>query len=255
MGHIRIGKLPKRRNWLQVCELLETGASIPRLSNQISKNVMRTILNEGNQTAVFHCLKFLIRLTYASKSNDFINELTSIGVNVSQGDSGTKLLSKIINKLSEIVAESPTRSHLDTIAVYSLNETLTQTILKESNTLFGCSIEDVKNVFKKYSTRVRFGKLSRLFFSNYLNRIFQSLIDRTISDYVGTDKQFKDVNNVIKFQESLGIYCWEVSKIVEDYSGGWFSKHAWEGTINDEEIKRYVRYSFKKLLTELKEGK
>ena len=56
-----------------------------------------------------------------------------------------------------------------------------------------------------------------------------------------------------EFNEALQTYCQQSSKIVEEFSGGWFSKTKFiEKEITPEKTKGFLHVAFKKLLSELK---
>ncbi len=251
MGHIRLGKLPKRKNWSQVCDLLSSSSDTKNIADSLSKAAKNSLLQENNQKGLFYTLRYLIKLVNASTTDAFDTALNNIDIQITSQDSGISVLGHIAEKIKSTVSESEGSSYLDNIAATAFQETLTKTVQQNAQTLFGCSVDDIKNAFRKYSTKTKFGEIARLFFSAYLTRTFQSLIDRAVSEYVGQGRNFKQAEDVLEFQNALKTYCWDVSKIVEDFSGSWYSKHQWEGTLSDDEIKRFSNYSLKKLLSEI----
>lgn len=251
MGHIRLGRLPKRKNWNQVCDLLSSSSDSKNIAYSLSKAASNGLLQEDNQIGLFHTLRYLIKLVNASTTDAFDRALDDIDIHISSQDSGMSALGRILEKITSSVGQTEGSSYLDSIAATAFQETITKTVQQNAQTLFGCSVDDIKNAFRNYSTKTKFGEISRLFFSAYLSRTFQSLIDRAISEYIGQGRNFKQAGEVLEFQEALKTYCWDVSKIVEDFSGGWYSKHQWEGTLSDDEIKRFSNYSLKKLLSEI----
>jgi len=52
-------------------------------------------------------------------------------------------------------------------------------------------------------------------------------------------------------RSGLRNYCWDVSKIVQDYSGGWYSKAVWEKRLNLPEARKFTSYAIEKLLSEV----
>jgi hypothetical protein len=251
MGHIRLGRLPKRKTWNQVCDLLSSSSDAKNIANSLSKAAKNGLLQEENQRGLFHTLRYLINLVNASTTDAFDKALSDIDIQVSPQESGMASLGHILEKIRSTVQEAEGSSCLDSIAATAFQETLTKTVQENAQTLFGCSVDDVKIAFRQYSTKTKFGEIARLFFSAYLTRTFQSLIDRAISEYIGKGRNFKEAGDVLEFQNALKTYCWDVSKIVEDFSGGWYSKHQWEGTLTDDEIKRFSSYSLKKILSEI----
>jgi hypothetical protein len=81
-------------------------------------------------------------------------------------------------------------------------------------------------------------------------------LSQTLSSQVGEGQRFASMNEKAQFEQALATHCREASKIVEEYSGGWFSKRMYEenGNISRKSVKGFAAYGMKKMTDELKAG-
>ena len=55
-----------------------------------------------------------------------------------------------------------------------------------------------------------------------------------------------------RFDEALGVHCYETSRIVEAYSGGWYGKNVYQGDgLTRDKVEAFARYAFRKIRSEL----
>lgn len=72
---------------------------------------------------------------------------------------------------------------------------------------------------------------------------------------MGEGKRFTTLAQQAEFSDALGLHCEEACKIVEEFSGGWFSKTNWEkGGISRKEAAGFAHVAMRKIADELKEG-
>lgn len=253
MGHMRVGFLPKTRKWKQVINLLETTTSSNEkiASATITASEKFFNQNKDNSVVVF-CYWFLIQITsHSRKKDEFINELNKFGLNINNFKNAISFLSSISKYIDKQAQIRKGDYVLSKIAILSLKEVLSDTIEIESQSLFGKSFEDIRIACKKYSDPKNFSKLSRLYFSKILYRTLQFFLSKETCNNVGRNRKFKDITELIDFNSAFKLYCFQVSKIVEDFSGGWYSKHIWEGEITEEDTKKFIVIAIKKLQSEI----
>ena len=54
------------------------------------------------------------------------------------------------------------------------------------------------------------------------------------------------------FDEALELHCRQATRVIEEYSGEWLSKHNYEGGIDHVKAGRFVSYASKKIRDELR---
>ena len=102
-----------------------------------------------------------------------------------------------------------------------------ETVGRQGPSLFGSDLEDLQQAFRSFSTRNQFGRVSRLFFSDFLARTVRSLVDRELSNHVGQSHGLSNVEQSSEFMSALDLHTRQASRIVEDFAAGWYSKNNW----------------------------
>jgi hypothetical protein len=253
MGHSRLGDLPKTRHWKKVIEALsDPDASMEKITYWATKAAKDILLQSANYEGLSHCFWLYTNIAQASRSEDFCKSLNSLGIKISRDDTGINILQKIYNAASEQLSSKGKISTLDRLALDSFHKNIHQTITQESHNLFGCNIDTIQNALKKYSTNKQVAELSRNYFSEYTYKTLSHAFEKQIVNSIDKDGKFKNSSDVNEFDRRLKTYCWETSKILEDFSGGWYGKHGYKKDIHDPAVtKRFTRHSLNKLLSEI----
>lgn len=257
MGHIRLGRIPKTRPWQSVFDVLNSeNISAPQLAQAIGKAAQNEFRALKGDATVSFCYWVLTSIISAAKTENFVNRLEALGINVKNVTSTlefVKIVSQYTADSTEKIGRTPAFTN---IAELSLKETLSKAIVEQSKSLFETSIEDIQLACKKLATEKQFGRISRYFFSNFVNRSLQYVSDKELSNFIGPNYSLKTSSDALSFQNSLSLYCLQSSKIVEDFSGGWFSKQLWKtnNNISHEDAKGFMAYALEKVHMELGEG-
>ena len=95
--------------------------------------------------------------------------------------------------------------------------------------------------------------MARHFFSGYFDRFLRYFVDKEISNHIGPNRSLNSLDAEKAFTDALKVYTWQSSKIIEEYAGGWYSKHNWEfeGDITPEDARRINSYGLEKFRMEL----
>ena len=253
MGHIRLGRLPKTRNWSQVFDLLDKKTSdVSDIATSILIAARKAFYHFESDPGLNYCYWLLTRVTWHARSESFEEKLIdNLGLDISDGKSSLDVVSKISEHAAEQIKAMGKPTIFTNIAQLSMRETLTQVIGKETNTLFGASPEDVHLAFRRLAARKQFGLLSRQFFANFLTRTVQFFVSKEISNHVGPGKKFLNIEEVRAFDKALDTYCYQSAKIVEQFAGGWYSKRNWQGDITKDDARKFVHVALKKISEEL----
>jgi hypothetical protein len=252
MGHIRLGRLPKTLKWKQVIGLLADGrASVKEIAESTAAAAANAFNNFNSDNGLSYCYWLLTQITWHAKSEDFYETLESLGLDICDETSALGFISKVSSHADAEIKDLGETTIFTEIAQLSMREILTEIIVECSRTLFGTTPEDIRIACASLATKKQFGLLSRQFFSNFLNRTLQFFISKEISNHVGVGKSFEDIEAVEDFEIALDAFCYQSSKIVEDFAGGWYSKRNWEGDISLEDSKKFVHVAVEKLRSEL----
>ncbi len=253
MGHIRLGRLYKSRKWNQVIDLLESDGSASQLTSATLSATERELRKLGFDPTIGHIFWLLVRITWAARTGEFLPFLNDIGIHLEENASVFSLTSSISDYLQKRAAEHTESGVFASIANLSFADTISETAAEQSRTLFGSNIEDIQNAFKIYSSQKQFGIISRRFFGHFLSRTVKYFINKEISNCIGVNYQLQNIQSAREFNEALAVYSYQSAKILEDFAGGWYSKHNWEkrGQITEAEATYFVAFALRKLRMEV----
>jgi hypothetical protein len=114
-------------------------------------------------------------------------------------------------------------------------------------------LPDVQQALAKLGTSARFSIVARDFFSRLTSRSLGYFLSRELSKHVGPSKRFAAVGDHSEFNAALDLHCREASRIIAEFSGGWYGKALQQARqITRDEAKRFAHIAFKKLRAELR---
>lgn len=257
MGHLRLGRLPKTRRWREVVELLysspdDTGA-VARATALAAERRLRALASDPSLT---YCFWLLTRIAWASRSPSFAEELTDLRVALAPEESVLTFISKMTDRVRSELSEYPESGPFSELASLALRRTLTETIGQQGPSLFDSSLEDLRQAFRAYSTRDRFGSLARRFFGDFLARTLRYFVDRELPNHVGVSASLSGVAEAVEFKEALDLYARQSARILEEFAAGWYSKHNWQSAsrISLDEARGFTAVALRKLRMELLQG-
>jgi hypothetical protein len=179
--------------------------------------------------------------------------LWELGLNVSSRPTLLEIVAAFTNAVDRHVSERGKRSDIGEMAQHSASETLSSLAGRELPTLFGPTASDVQQALAKLGMSERFSVVARDFFSRLTNRSLGYFLSRELSKHVGPNKRFAAINEHSDFNAALDLHCREASRIIKEFSGGWYGKTLHEeGQITPHEARKFAHVAFKKLRAELR---
>ncbi len=257
MGHIRLGRLPKTLRWTQVVELLDTAPEdAPNIAAAVAAAAEHRLRQLSDDPSLRYCFWILTRVAWASRGERFVQDLSRIGIEVRADASTLTFISSLTEHIRRELASETDSGHFTELSSLALRRALTETVGEQGPSLFGTSLEDLQRAFRTSSTSHQFGLLSRRFFGDFLARTLRSFIDRDLSQHVGGGGQLAGIGESLEFTRALDVYARQSARIVENFAGGWYSKHNWEskGEVSLDDAQKFVAVALRKLRMELKLG-
>src|SRR5262245_40403206 len=96
MGHVRLGRLPKTRRWLDVVDLLATTPmdipAVARTTIRAAESRLRTLIEDPSIT---HCFWLLTRITWAARSPSFATGLGEFGLDPARSSSAVGFIAQV----------------------------------------------------------------------------------------------------------------------------------------------------------------
>ena len=252
MGHIRLGELARSRRWLQVVELLKAGSGVEDLAAATAHAAETELENAKGDPAFAYTMWLLTQLPLAARSSQFKERLGELGFDADADDSILSLVAGVSTAIDRNVAGRANRTDLGELARQAATETLSSILSVSTPSLFGTTAEDVQRELSRLATKDRFAKLARDFFARLTQKTLEYYISRELPNHVGPGKSISSFDQQIAFREALNRHCREASAIVETFSGGWYSKSNYEGTLNPDTAQRFADYALTKMHDELR---
>jgi hypothetical protein len=256
MGHIRLGKLPRTRKWSQVVGLIEGGAGAAQIANATIHAAEAGLAFAAKDGGVVETIWLLTQLPLAARSDEFAEALHNCGLSVSDSPGLMEIVGAVTDAIDAKMPNCKGRTDLGEMAQMAAAETLTEVIGARTNSLFGTTSEDVQQAFANLATNKQFSIFAKDFFARFTNKCMSYFLSRATSQQLGEGQRFTTLSQQAEFTSALETHCREAARIVEEFSGGWFSSKNWEtrGNISREDIAAFTGYAMKKLTDELKQG-
>jgi hypothetical protein len=257
MGHNRLGRLPRTRRWREVVDLLDAPSiSVDAVASAVVEAADRRFREIANEPALNYAFWILTRVTWAARSDSFLRDLAWLGVRESPDASALGLISGAVQHVRSELSRFPDQNDFTEIATLAVSRALTETVGREGPDLFSSTADDARRAFRAYSTAARFGELARIFFADVMARSLRAFVDREVSNHTHPGKAIKTTGDGAAFLEALDLHARQGARIVEEFTGGWYSLHNWEtsGDISLDESSRFVAQAMRKLRAELKQG-
>jgi hypothetical protein len=256
MGHIRLGKLPRTRSWDRVVALIAGGAQAEQVANATMRAAERVLGQAFHDTGLVETLWLVLRLPLAARSDDFPRSLRDHGLNVSDAPGLMEILGAFTDAVDTRLINNRGRTDLGEMAQMAAVETYAEIVGPHTQGLFGVAPDDVRRAFAQLATTAQVSHLGRHFFGRLIYKCLDFYLSRALADHVGEGKRFATLRQVAEFSEALQTHCGQAARVVEIFSGEWFSKHRWEtrGELPRNLTAKFAHGAMRKLIDELKQG-
>lgn len=236
--------MPRVRGWKQVIELLDCDTTSP---DELARTILKTADQElrflkGDELLTTAFWK-IVRLTWASRKSDFTAALQEVQLPADSGRSIFTLTSAIeeacVRELRDIAPNPAVRELL----AHAVHATLLKVIAPNVPSMFGAGPAELQQALAHFTTKENFGALNRALVSEFFGSVLEYVASRH-EPRAGGDTAFSS---------ALRNWAWETSRLVEGFSGDWYSKHNWDskGNISKQETRSFVAYALEKLSREI----
>jgi hypothetical protein len=254
VGHIRLGTLPKSRKWNQVVGLIADGADVEHIAAASADAAESVLDRASDDIGLAHAFWLLTQIPLAARQADFPNRLRALGLDgLSVEPTLIEIIAAFGRAVDRHVHATGRRTDLGEMAQHAASETLASLAGRELPSLFGPTAADVQLALGKLGTSSRFSLVARDFFSRLTNRSLGYFLSRELSTHVGPTKRFAAIGEHSEFNAALDLHCRQASRIIKEFSGGWYGKTLYEKKeISQDDARKFARIAFKKLRAELR---
>jgi hypothetical protein len=253
MGHLLVGPLPKTRKWQEVVTLIASEADVPEVASSVLEASHKAFDNISNDPGLNLAFWLLLQLPLAAHEAHFSEALKAHGINVSETPGIFEIITAFRTAIENKLRADQSLTDIGEMALLSASESLASAILEKTESLFGRTPADVRHAFASLSKSREFAGFSRIFFSKFVNRYLSYFLSRELSNQVGVDGRFENIAEYGEFSYELDRHCWEITKIIEGFSGGWYAKAQAEG-LNKIKASGFLAHAFTKIQGALEKG-
>lgn len=252
MGHVRLGSLPDTPRWKRVVDILaegdvDVGPIADATIHAAESGLERAAADEG----LSHSLWLLTQLTLAARAPDFAIALRDRGIPAPSTPSLFEIVAAYSDAVDRHLQRTGRRTDIGEMAQLSATETISALCGERAATLFGTTPADVQNAAREFSTANGFSTLAHEFFARFTQRYLVYHLSRELSQHVGADRAFKSPQEHSAFIEQLRTHCQQVTLIVRDFAGEWYSKARYKTGINPENARGFLFKALDKIRSEL----
>lgn len=252
MGHIHLGVLPRSKKWRDVVVLLEGDTATDSVIAASARAAERDLLDAARDPVFVEAVRLLLSIPLAARSADFGDALRAIDLRIKGEVDLFALVSSAMNRLDKVGREHGKRSDLGELAARALARTLSDCIGGALPGLFDVTSADIQATTRKLSYSLGIAFLSRSFFGDLVGTTLTYWLDRVVAQHVGAGKRFVNVAERSAFDVDLRQYCSEATRIIQEFSGGWYGKVLHEkGVISTHDATVFGAVALKKISAEL----
>lgn len=252
MGHVRLGVLPKSREWTKVVELLANGADVAELAAAVAVASEDQLISARGDPVLGNTVWLLTQLPLAARSDRFAAELTALGFESGSEQSLLGIVTGFSDAVESQISGTIGRTDLGELARQAAAESLTSLVGAQLPGLFGTSPKDLQIELGKFASKNRFAALTRDFFARLTLKTLDYYLSRVLADHVGPERAYATLDQQTRFRSALETHCREASIIVEQFAGGWFSKANYESRLTPQSAQNFSDYALKKMRDELR---
>jgi hypothetical protein len=252
MGHQKLGSLPRSKRWDEVVGLLAAGAAGADVAAATSLAAENSMPDVSSDPAVRFGFWLLTQIPLAARDLDFAGALRRLDLPVSDSPSLEDVVAAASDAIDHEINRAGGRSDYGELAQLAFSESLYAIASREPD-LLGESPDRARAAISKLATSRAFASLARDFFSRLTRRHLAYFLSRELVNHTGPGHRFANLRQNAAFSEALDRHCREASRIIQEFSAEWFSKHVFEGGIDRDKAGRFVHVATKKIREELRQ--
>lgn len=252
MGHVRIGFLPRTRQWNAIVDQLSSydndEGTIAIIADRTLDAVRREFESLQYDESVKKAIEYLANIVVSSRQE---NQIIFLNQNGYQVDDNLSLFA-LTTCAQQLIKTENGSLEINKLAKDAAVQAVMAYYQQHSNNQLSLFDND-NNPFKSRGSGKEFCELARYFFAAFTEKQIRYYIDREASNVIDDYGKYIHFSDSLT-KHSLGIteHAFEISKIMQSFAAGWFNKHALDNTPSDASITDFLKISFGKVREELR---
>lgn len=253
MGHMRIGFLPRSKQWNAIVEQLSLFGGDPTDVHQIAEATLSAIQNNykklPDDESVIKAVKFLATLSYSANQAEQGAFLNQNGYSV---DNGMTLFS-ILSSVQQYISTQTGSLEVNKMARDAvMKAVMTYHDAHKSNqiTLFG---DIAENTWRSAGTGAAFCEMARTFVAEFTDRQLRYCIEREAPRVINDFGLLKSFSETLSSQSTaISNHALDTSKLMQSWAAGWYSNNSVSALPKDGQVRQFVDFSFRKMREEFR---
>ena len=253
MGHMRIGFLPRSKQWNAIVEQLSLFGGDPTDVHQIADATLSAIQNNfkklSDDESVIKAVKFLSTLSYSANQVEQGAFLNQNGYSV---DKEMTLFSILASVQQYIRTETGSLEVNKMARDAVMKAVMTYHDVHKSNqiTLFGDISE---NMWRSAGTGAAFCELARTFVAEFTDRQIRYCIEREAPRVINDFELLKSFSETLSSESTaISNHALDTSKLMQSWAAGWYSNNSVSALPTDVQVRQFVEFSFRKMREEFR---
>ncbi len=149
--------------------------------------------------------------------------------------------------------QTQSRTDIGELAQQAAAESLTALCGSRSETLFGSSLETVRDSLRSLSSQSGFATLAQDYFARVTRKYLLYHLSRELSNHVGSGRRFQSVDEHNDFLRAVDDHCHVCSRMLRRFAGEWYKKANWQEGISLRKAKGFTAHALDKMCFALRQ--
>ena len=253
MGHMRIGFLPRSKQWNAIVDQLSKFGGNPDDVHRIAEATLTAIQSNyirlPEDESIIKAVKFLATLAYSANQVEQSAFLNQNGYSI---DSNMTLFSILSSAQQYVHTETGSLEVNKMARDATMKAVMVYQDTHKSNqmTLFGDTTE---NLWKSAGTGAAFCEMARTFVAEITDQQLRYCIDRVAPRVINDLGLLESFNETFASQSAaISSHALDTSKLMQSWAAGWYTNNSISALPTNEQVRQFVNFSFRKMREEFR---
>lgn len=253
MGHNLIPTPANTILWNAVVESIYGGAEVDDVVTATASLAATHLREAADDPNYAKAIEILLKLPLAAREESFLAAARDLGLELGVSPDRTEIVFAIADLLDRHADAAGRVDDFSELTARALTAAFSDKIDDDLPGLIETNADDVVASLRRLSQPDRFTDLARSFFSRLFSEVLSIHLDRVLASHVGPNERFEHAGRLSDFSAALSTYVAETTRIIHEFSAGWYGKHAFtDAGLTDQKVSEFGFVALKKTLDELR---
>lgn len=253
IGHNLIPTPANTVPWNAVVESIYGGAEVETVVATTADLAAKQLRAAAQDPSYAKAVELLLKLPLAAREESFLAAARELGLELGAAPDRTEIVFAVADLLDRHAAVAGRPNDFSELVARALTGAFAERIGDGQPGLLDTGAADVVASLKRLSQPERFTGLARSFYSRLFSEVLSAFLDRVLATHVGPNERFDNAGSLSDFNVALSTYVGETTRIIHEFSAGWYGKHAFaDAGLTDRKVSEFAFVALKKTLAELR---